>query len=101
MRIVLLQIVASVAALLVLALWPRAGQPVLLGLPPGAAVGPAFEVEDWRILRVIEAGPVVLLLAAPQSDTARVAALRGAVGAVFAIAASAAGDCAPIPGRAA
>ncbi len=95
MRLALLQIGASTIALLLVALWPRAGQPVLLALPPGAPVGPAFAVEGWRIQRVLEAGPVPLLVATPDTSAADPAALRRAAGAVLALAALALVACAP------
>jgi hypothetical protein len=99
MRHAVLQLLGSAAVLLLLAAWPRAGQPVLLVLPPGAAAGAAFATEGWRIRRLAAAGPFALLLAAPETAAAEPGALRRAAGAMLAIAARGGADCAPAPGN--
>ncbi len=99
MRYALLHLLGSAAVLLLVVTWPRAGHPVLLVLPPGAAVGPAFAAEGWRILRMVQAGPVAMLVAAPESPAAQPGVLRRAAGAVLAVAARASGDCAPAAGK--
>lgn len=99
MRYAFLYLLGSAAALLLAAAWPRAGHPVLVVLPPGAAVGPAFAAEGWRIQRMVQAGPVAMLVAAPESSAAQPGVLRRAAGAVLAVAARASGDCAPATGK--
>jgi hypothetical protein len=99
MRHAMLLLIGSAAALALVSAWPRAGHPVLVILPPGAAVGPAFVAEGWRILRVTQAGPVAVLVAAPDTASAQPGVLRRAAGAVLAIAARPTGDCAPAPAR--
>ncbi|BDG74837.1 hypothetical protein [Roseomonas fluvialis] len=95
MRVALLQIGASTFMLLVLAMWPRAGQPILLVLPPGAPAGAAFAAEGWRVQRIAEAGPFRLVVATPDSAAGDAAVLRRASGAVLALAARALVACAP------
>jgi hypothetical protein len=95
MRLAVIQICASTIALLLVALWPRTGQPVLLALAPGAAAGAAFAAEGWRIQRIIEVGPMPFLVATPDTPDADPAILRRTAGAVMAIAAHALVACAP------
>ncbi|CAH0294336.1 hypothetical protein [Roseomonas sp. CECT 9278] len=95
MRHALLFLFGSAAALVLAAAWPRAGHPVLVVLPPGASPGAAFAVEGWRIQRIVQAGPAMMLLAAPETAAAHPAALRRASGGVLAITARITGDCAP------
>jgi hypothetical protein len=99
MRYAFLYLLGSAAALLLAAAWPRAGHPVLVVLPPGAAVGPAFMAEGWRIQRMVQAGPVAMLVAAPESPAAQPGVLRRAAGAVLAVSARASVDCAPATGK--
>lgn len=86
-------LVISTLALGAAALWPRAGQAVLLALPPGAPVGAAFAAEDWRVRRVSSIGPFTLILAMPETSAADPARLRRIAGASLAWLAAPPDDC--------
>ncbi|MCS6933098.1 MAG: hypothetical protein NZM27_12920 [Acetobacteraceae bacterium] len=93
MPAVLLQSLAGALLLVVAALWPRAGEPVLLALPPGVPAAAAFGLEGWRVLRVTEAGAVALVALAPEGGASSPGALLAASGAMLALRAGAAGGC--------
>lgn len=95
MRLTFLQIAGSAVLLLLAGLWPRAGHPVLLVLAPGEIPAAAFATEGWRIQSVRGAGPLPLLLAAPDSALADLAVLRHAAGAVLAVGTRAMAGCSP------
>jgi len=75
------------------ALWPRAGQGVLLALPLGAPPEAAFAAADWRIRRVSQFGPLTLILALPDNSASDPAQLRRVAGAVFSLLAAPPDDC--------
>jgi hypothetical protein len=77
------------------ALWPRAGQPVLLALPPGVSGAAAFAAPGWRVQRLAAAGPFTLVFAAPDDPGADPARLRRDAGALVSLAATRRADCSP------
>lgn len=98
MRTPLILLCASVLALPLAGLWPRAGHPVLLAMPPGTAAA-AFGLEGWRIQRMTQAGPFPIIFAMPEHDAAEPARLAAAAGALFVIAARPLAGCAPVSRR--
>ncbi|WPB87287.1 hypothetical protein [Sediminicoccus rosea] len=86
-------LLVSTLALTAGALWPRAGQAVLLALPPGAPAEAAFAAADWRIRAISQRGPFTLILAMPESPDADPARLRRVSGAAFAWLAVPPDDC--------
>lgn len=83
----------SILALTAGALWPRAGQAVLLALPPGASAGAAFAASEWRVRSISSLGPVTLILAMPETPDADPARLRRMAGASLAWLAAPPDDC--------
>ncbi len=83
----------STLALTAGALVPRAGQAVLLALPPGAPAEAAFAAPDWRVRAITQHGPFTLILAMPESAEADPARLRRVSGASFAWLATPPDDC--------
>jgi hypothetical protein len=83
----------STLALTAGAVWPRAGQAVLLALPPGAPAEAAFAAADWRIRSISPFGPITLVLAIPETPEADPARLRRIAGASLAWLAAPPDDC--------
>ena len=93
MPALLLQSLAGALLLLAAALWPRAGEPVLLAIPPGVPPAVALGVEGWRVLRLSEAGPFALLTLSPEPGAAPLSTLLAASRALFALRAAPGGAC--------
>lgn len=86
-------LLVSTLALTAGALWPRAGQAVLLALPPGAPAEAAFAAPDWRVRAISRRGPFTLILAMPEAPGADPLQLRRISGAAFAWLAAPPDDC--------
>ncbi len=85
----------SVMVLPLVGLWPRAGHPVLLAFPPGAAAGGAFGVEGWRVLAFSEVGAFQLVFAVPEEGSPSPTRYAAAAGALVVIAARPMANCSP------
>lgn len=85
----------SALALSLASLWPRAGHPVLLAFPAGAAVGSAFGVEGWRVSAISEVGPFQIVFAVPEEGAPSPTQLGAGVGALMVLAARPMATCAP------
>jgi hypothetical protein len=99
MRTAIGLLAASAMVLSLAGLWPRAGHPILLALPPGAAPAAAFGAEGWRVQHLMEAGPFPLILAMPEDRAADPARLAAAAGALLVLAARPLAGCAPVTQR--
>lgn len=94
MRHAALLVAGSAGLLLLAALWPRAGHPVLLVLPAGQGAA-AFAAEGWRIRDESSLGTLRLLHAMPDSAASDPWLLRAVAGAAAVLAARPGTGCAP------
>jgi hypothetical protein len=83
----------STLALAAGSLWPRAGQAVVLALPPGAPAEAVFAAADWRVRAISRRGPFTLILAMPETPGADPGRLRRMAGASLAWLAVPPDDC--------
>jgi hypothetical protein len=67
--------------LLLAALWPRAGAPVMLVLPPGAQASAAFSLPGWRVQSLGRRGPFAIVHASPETPAQSPLALMRMTGA--------------------